>query len=415
MSHIEYGTPAYRLAFFSMLLGSTVAFAILYSPQTLIQTFSKEFIISPSTASLTISFATFALALSMLFITVFSNAWGRKKVMAVSLLLTSVLFILSAFSPNFETLIVLRILQGITLSGFPAIAITYLNEEISPKHIGKIIGIYFSGCAFGGFFGRVIISTLTDVFSWNVAILVLGLISLVCSILFWMYLPESKQFAKMELSFGNWASGIASGLSQKSLFYIYGMGFLLLGINVALFNYIGFPLSREPYHLSQTAIGFLFIFQLAGSWGSYAAGKLLEKYSRTFVMSGAILMVLLGSLMTLTGHIIPLIIGLVVFASGFLAGQSLASGWVGVISQSHTRAYASSLYFFFYYMGSGLIGWSGGLFLNEFGWNGVIMMICVILMIICILVFALSRSLHTTMQKSQGVHTITKKIKADHT
>ncbi|WP_285879831.1 MFS transporter [Neobacillus mesonae] len=384
-----------------MLLGSTVTFAILYSPQTLIQTFSKEFTISPSTASLTISFATFALAISMLFVTVFSNAWGRKKIMSISLLLSSLLGILSAFSPNFETLIFLRILQGIVMSGFPAIAMTYLSEEISPLHVGRIMGIYVSGCAFGGFFGRVIVSTLTDFFSWNIAILALGLISLLCSILFWIYLPESKNFKKTDLSFGNWVSGISSGLKSKNLFYIYGLGFLLLGVYVALFNYIGFPLSKPPYHLSQTAIGFLFVFQLAGSWGSYFFGKLSERHSRSRLMSWALIMALIGSLMTLSSNIFILILGLILFASGFLAGHSIASGWIGIVSQPNTKAYASSLYLLFYYTGSSLIGWSGGVFLSHFGWIGVIFMICGLLLFTCVLVIVLNRSLNIAKIENQ--------------
>jgi YNFM family putative membrane transporter len=393
MQYIEFGTPAYRRIFISMLLGSTVTFAILYSPQTLIHTFSKEFNISPSTASFTISFATFALAVSMLFITVFSNAWGRKKIMGASLLLASLLNILIAFSPHFQTLIFLRIIQGVAMSGFPAIAMTYLGEEISPKHIGRIMGIYVGGSALGAFVGRVIVSTLTEYFSWNIAILVLGLFSLLCSLLFWIYLPESKNFKKTNLSFTNWASGISSGLKNKNLFYIYGMGFLLLGVYVALFNYISFPLSKPPYHLSQTVIGFLFVCQLAGSWSSYFFGKLTERYSSTLLMIWAIIMALIGSLMTISSNIFILIIGLILFASGFLAGHSVASGWIGRISHPSSKVYASSLYLLFYYTGSSLIGWSGGVFLSHSGWSGVIFMICGLLIFTGLLVIIISRSL----------------------
>lgn len=143
------------------------------------------------------------------------------------------------------------------------------------------MGIYVGGSAFGAFIGRLIVSTLTDFFSWNLAIFVLGLFSLLCSVLFWIYFPESGHFKKTNLSFTIWASGIFSGLKNKKLFYLYGMGFLLLGVYEALFNYIGFPLSKSPYHLSQTVIGFLFICQLAGSWSSYLFGKLTERHSRT--------------------------------------------------------------------------------------------------------------------------------------
>ncbi|USK58436.1 MFS transporter [Peribacillus asahii] len=400
MQYIEFGTPAYRRIFLSMLLGSTVTFAILYSPQPLIHTFSKQFNISPSTSSLTISFATVALAVSMLFITVFSNAWGRKKIMGISLLLTSLVGILASFSPNFETLIFLRIVQGIAMGGFPAIAMTYLSEEVSPRHIGRIMGIYIGGSAFGGFLGRVIVSTLTDFFSWHIALLVLGLFSLIGSLLFWMYLPESQNFKKAKLSFGNWATGISGGLKNKSLFCIYGIGFLLMGVYVSLFNYIGFPLSKSPYHLSQTAIGFLFIFQLTGSWSSYLFGNLTERYSRSRLVSVAIVMALIGSLMTLSSNIFLLIIGLVLFASGFFAAHSIASGWIGIISPPRSKAYASSLYLLFYYIGSSLIGWFGGVFLSHFGWGGVIFMICGLLIFTSSLVIVISQSLRLSRMEA---------------
>lgn len=400
MEYIERGTPGYRRTFLSMLLGSTVTFAILYGPQTLIHTFSVEFRTLPSTASLTISCATVALAVSMLFITAISNAWGRKKIMSLSLLLASLFNILIAFSPNFETLLVLRILQGAAMSGFPAIAMTYLGEEISPGNIGRIMGIYVGGSALGGFIGRVIISTLTDLFSWQTAVLVLGLFSLLCSLLFWMYLPESRHFSRIKLSIGNWATGMSNGLKNKNLIYIYGLGFLLLGVYIALFNYISFPLSKPPYHLSQTVIGFLFVFQLAGSGGSYLFGRLTERYSRPSLMGLAILMTLAGSLLTLSGHIVMLIVGLALFASGFLAAHSIASGWIGLVAQPQAKGYASSLYLLFYYTGSSLIGWAGGLFLNGYGWHGVISMIVVLLFCSGLLLLVLYRSLRLSRKEA---------------
>lgn len=401
MQFIEYGSPAYRRTFLSMLLGSTVTFAILYGPQTLINTFTKEFNISPSTASFTISFATFTLAVSMLFMAVFSNAWGRKRIMGISLLVASLLDIFAAFSPNFETLIFIRILQGFAMAGFPAIAMTYLSEEVSPRYIGRMMGIYVSGCAVGAFVGRIIVSTLTDFFSWNIAMLVLGLFCLLCSVWFWIYLPQSRHFQKTDISFTNLASGIFRGLSNKKLFYLYGMGFSLLGVYVALFNYIGFRLSKPPYHLSQTVIGLMFICQLAGSWSPYVFGQLTERYSRRRLMSWAIGMSLIGSLMTLSGNIFILIIGLILFASGFLAGHSIASVWVGKISHPSSKAYASSLYLFFYYTGSSLIGWFGGILLSFFGWNGVIFMICGLLAFTGLLVILISHSLRLPQIENQ--------------
>lgn len=400
MSYTEAGSKSYKQILVSMLLGSLVTFAILYSPQPLISTFSKEFNISPSTSSFTISVATIMMALVMLIVSVFSNAWGRKKMVGLSLLLTSLLSILSAFSPTFEILLFLRVLEGITLAGFPAIAMTYLSEEIAPINIGRAMGVYIGGSAVGGFVGRLIVGTLTDYFSWNIAILVLSIFSLICSLLFWIYLPESKNFRKVNISFSHWSKGMTTSIRNYKLLYLYGIGFIFLGVYVALFNYISFPLSADPYNLNHTLIGFLFILQLVGSWSSFIFGKLTERYSRQILMTWAIALVTIGALMTLVGNLFFMISGIAIFAFGFFAGHTVASGWVSSIASFKSRSYSSSLYLFFYYAGSSVIGWSGGLFLSFAGWSGVILMICGFILISGILLLQMTRSYRFSTQVS---------------
>jgi YNFM family putative membrane transporter len=383
-----------------MLLGSLVKFAVLYSPQTLIGVFSNQFQVSPSTASCIISFATITMAVSMLFVSVFSNAWGRKGMMSVSLFLTSLLTILSAFSHSFPLLLILRLLEGVSLAGFPAIAMTYLNEEISPRSIGRVMGVYVGGTAIGGFVGRIIVSALTDLFSWHVAFFVLGIFSFICSFCFWITLPDSKHFQPVNISFSNWAAGFKSGLTDKKLLFLYGIGFLLLGIYVTLFNYLGYPLSKPPYNLSQTVIGFLFIFQLVGSWSSFLFGKLADRYSRAALIGWGITLLFISALLTLYGNIFFMVIGIILFTFGFFAGHTVASGWVGSVSPAPNRAYASSLYLLFYYTGSSLFGWAGGFFLSFYGWGGVISMICCLLLATALLLSQLTRSTPSRLERS---------------
>lgn len=84
-----------------------------------------------------------------------------------------------AFAPNFETILLLRVLQGVVFAGLPAIAMAYLGEEIDPASLGVAMGLYISGNSVGGLSGRVIIGTLTDFYNWHIGMLVLGIISLV--------------------------------------------------------------------------------------------------------------------------------------------------------------------------------------------------------------------------------------------
>ncbi|MGG3988975.1 hypothetical protein [Bacillus smithii] len=79
MEYIEKGSKLYSKTILSLFLGSFVTFAVMYSVQPLISTFSKEFDVSPARASLSLSLTTGLLAVSMILVSALSDAVGRKK------------------------------------------------------------------------------------------------------------------------------------------------------------------------------------------------------------------------------------------------------------------------------------------------------------------------------------------------
>lgn len=84
------------------------------------------------------------------------------------------------------------------------------------------------------------------------------------------------------------------------------------------------------------------------------------------------------------------IAGIALVTFGFFGGHSIASSWVGSIASTH-KAQASSLYLFFYYVGSSVSGTVGGLFYTRFGWKGVVGMITVYMAIGLVLSTGLKR------------------------
>ncbi len=381
MEYIEPKTREYRRVLISMLIGSIVTFAVLYAPQPLINVFSRQYGVSPATASASISFPTLALSVSLLFIPPLSRRIGRKQIMVISLFATSFLAIVSALSPNFDFFLVVRLLEGISVSGFPAIAIAYLNEEIAQARIGTAMGAYVAGTAVGGFVGRVAIGPLTDYFSWHVAFFVLGMSCLLLSLWFELALPRSKHFVVAKMSFTQWFKTLARGISRKRLLPLYGMGFLVMGAYIMLFNYIGYPLTEPPYDLSQTALGFLFVVNLIGTVSSTIFGRLADRYSRRALVGIACTIFAAGALITLVPNLWIKIIGVAVFAFGFFAAHTTASGWTGVVAQVDRKATASSLYLLFYYLGSSIIGWLGGFIWVDFHWSGIVGAVCLFMVL----------------------------------
>src|SRR5699024_5441080 len=174
MNYLVEGTPAFRRAIWALFAGGFVTFSILYDVQPLIPVFSQEFNVSPAMGSLALSVSTAALAVSMLILGSLSESWGRKPVMVVSLLLSSLLAMATAWSPDFSSLLLFRLFQGVVLAGLPAVAMAYLGEEIDPGSLGVAMGLYISGNSIGGLAGRVLTGSLTDFFSWRLAMAVIG-------------------------------------------------------------------------------------------------------------------------------------------------------------------------------------------------------------------------------------------------
>lgn len=388
MNHLTEGTPAFRRANMALFAGGFVTFSILYAVQPLIPVFSREFAISPAMGSLALSTATAALAVSMLILGSLSDSWGRKPIMVVSLLLSSLLAIATAWSPNFSSLLVFRLLQGIALAGLPAVAMAYLGEEIAPSSLGVAMGLYISGNSIGGLAGRVLSSILTDLFSWRTALATIGGLGFLLSLWFWRALPASTHFQPSSSHAKELILSMGRHLKNPSLLRLFIISFVLMGSFVTLFNYIGFHLLAPPYSLSQSVIGWLFLVYLTGSFSSARMGKAADRHGRKKMLWTGLTIMLAGAILTLLPPLWCKVTGLALFTFGFFGSHSVASGWVGCTAQT-AKAQAASLYLFFYYTGSSVFGTLGGWFWSGFGWIGVIGLILTLIL----LAFPLTRPL----------------------
>jgi len=87
-----------------------------------------------------------------------------------------------------------------------------------------------------------------------------------------------------------------------------------------------------------------------------------------------------GALITLSGEVSTIVVGIGFLTVGFFGAHTIASAWVGSRARS-ARAQAASLYLFSYYLGSSVSGTLGGFFWSDFGWQGVICLIVVLLVL----------------------------------
>lgn len=375
---IRSGTGAYRRANLALFCAGFVTFITLYDLQPLLPLFAREFGISPAAASLPLSFSTVALALGMLIAGTLSETLGRRAVMTTALFLTSILALLTLFSHSFEYLLTLRLAQGIALAGIPSVAMAYLGEEMDAVSIGPAMGLYISGNALGGMSGRIGSALLCEYVPWQSAIALVGVISLILSLVFLKCLPRSTNFRQRRFRFDYLFTSLYQHLREPGLLCLYGLAFLTMGGFVSLYNYIGFRLLAAPYNMSQFQVSLIFLVYLLGSFSSGIIGSLIHRFGRPFMIRLALTVMLAGTLLTLAGSMVIIVTGVGIFTCGFFSAHAIASSWVGRRAIT-AKAQASSLYLFCYYLGSSISGTAGGLFWMHYGWSGVAAMISLLI------------------------------------
>lgn len=377
---IHHHTPAFRHANLALFVAGFATFGLLYCVQPLMPAFSHDYRISAAASALSLSLSTGVLAFAMLFMGGVSDAWGRKSVMVASLLSSAVLVLLSTLVQGWPQLLALRMLLGLTLSGVPVVAMTYLAEEMHPDSIGLGMGLYISGNAIGGMSGRLIAGVLADFFGWRIGMAAVAVLGVLAGLLFWRSLPPSRHFVARPLNLRSLARRFAGLFRDPGLPWLFAEGFLLLGAFVTVYNYLGYRLLAPPYNLSQATVGLIFGIYLIGTFSSTWMGHLAGRLGRRKVLWTAFALMLGGVLLTAAASLPLILLGIVAITFGFFGGHSIVSSWVGRRAGA-AKAQGSSMYLFCYYMGSSIAGASGGLFYASHGWLGVVAFVGVLVLV----------------------------------
>ena len=368
---IHSGTPEFRHTNLALFAAGFATFALLYCVQPLMPEFAREFDVSPAVSSLALSLTTMLLAVAMLFVGSVSEAWGRKPIMVASLAAAALLTVVSALVRQWHAFLVLRTLEGVAFAGLPAIMMAYVGEEIHPGSVGLAMGLYIGGNGLGGMLGRLLTGLLTDLVSWRFAIGTIGVLGIVASVIVLRSLPPSRHFEAQPLQSRALMSSFVEHLCDARLVGLFAEGFLLMGSFVTTYNYISYRLLAPPYALSQSAVGLIFVVYLVGIFSSAWIGSLAGRLGRWRMLVVTLALMLAGVLLTAMRPLGAIVLGIAVLTFGFFGAHSVASSLVGLRAR-HAKAQASSLYLFFYYVGSSVAGAVGGFFWSSDGWSGVV-------------------------------------------
>ncbi|MEX2012973.1 MAG: MFS transporter [Candidatus Levyibacteriota bacterium] len=132
-----------------------------------------------------------------------SDRFGRKPIIVFSIIVSTISYVIAAFSPNLAILGISRVVHGVASAGIFPIASAYIadvtEKDERAKYMGRIAGVF----SFGFMFGPVIGGFLGS-FGFSVAFLAAALVSVFNLIFILTNLPESltKKAEKLVLKEG---------------------------------------------------------------------------------------------------------------------------------------------------------------------------------------------------------------------
>ena len=376
----EPGTLRPYSQVFAVFLCGTFAFLDLYCTQPLLPLLAGVFHASETAVSLTISASTLGVAVSAALLALFAEHANRKRLIVASMIALAVCTALTATASSLSTLALWRLLQGLVTPGIFIITIAYITEEWPAHLVPRVMSIYVAGTVFGGFLGRISGGLIGSHRGWRAVFLTLGLSGLVGAALV-QRLLRPGQPRPAAIPGQSRLAPLLANVRNPRLLATFLIGFCMLFTLVAVFSYITFYLTAEPFQLTTPQISLLFSVYVFGLIATIAAGTVLARVGLRHGMLASVAFCLTGLALTLIHSVAVVAFGLAILSSGVFIAQTCANSFLRDAAPAGARVSAAGLYICSYYIGGTVGGLLPGVAWKLTGWPGCAALTAVILII----------------------------------
>jgi DHA1 family purine ribonucleoside efflux pump-like MFS transporter len=300
-------------------------FAIIMSeflPASLLPRMAAGLGVKSGEAGQAVSVTAFSAALSALLISVVLPRADRRRVMIGLTLLAAVSDVIVAFAPNLVVLLSARLLLGIALGGFWAMATAMAAHLVHADHIGRALTVINSGVSIATIAAVPLGTWLGEIWGWREVFLLGAAVAVLALLLQASVLPQIAPTASSGLR--ALGSVLRSGIVLAGLFAIL----LIFSGHFSGFTYI------RPAAVSLSGIdggGFavlLLVFGIALFLGTALSGPLADRAPRAGMLlfpgvlgAGMLLMFVAG------GSIAGLFTAATVWGFGFGGVPTTLMSW----------------------------------------------------------------------------------------
>jgi SHS family lactate transporter-like MFS transporter len=209
-----------------------------------------------------------------------ADKYGRRPTLMVNVAIYSLLELLSGFSPNLMTLLVLRALFGIAMGGEWGVGSALTMETIPPRSRGVVSGLLQAGYPSGYLIASIVFGVLYQYVGWR-GMFFVGVAPALLVLYIRANVPESPAFKVMETKQHNRA-GLLATIGKNWTLALYSI------ILMTAFNFFShgtqdlYPtFLREQHHFDPHTVSIIaIVLNIGAIVGGLVFGTISEKIGR---------------------------------------------------------------------------------------------------------------------------------------
>jgi predicted MFS family arabinose efflux permease len=337
----------------------------LFATQAILPSLARDYGVTAARIGLAANASTLGMAVSGLLFGAFSAALERKRAISLCLLLLSIPTASLAFAPNLSIFAILRVIQGLFMAGAFTLTLTHLAERCEVR-TAQALAAYVTGVVASNLIGRLTAAFVASLVGAEQSFLFFAMLNLAGAALVSCTLHRNapEPMTRARSFWSAWLNHLADPMLRRT----FAIGFLILFGFIGVFTYVGFVLMRQPYALSMTALGLVFLVFAPSMLTTPMAGTVTQRAGPGPAAAVSLAVALLGLVLLIVPSLLSVIVGMTLVGIGTFFAQAVATGHVGRIAKGD-KAAASGLYLSSYYCG-GLAGAAViGLLFDEYGWR----------------------------------------------
>ncbi|WP_298270074.1 MFS transporter [uncultured Bradyrhizobium sp.] len=314
--------PAW-LAVAAMMLGVTALLTAEFLPSGLLTPMARDLGVSPGLAGQAVTTTSLAGLVGALFTPTLTRSFNRKPVLLSFAILLAISNLLVALAPNITFLLTARIVLGLALGGFWAMAAATTIRLVPTALVPRALSIVMSGVPAAMIIAVPLGSYLGEVMSWRAVFLLATAFAGIVFVVQALVLPRLAP--RGAAGFGTLIEilqrpGIGAGILAATLVFTGHFGY---------FGYIR-PFLENVTGLSAAGVAAtLLAFGVANYLGSFVSGFLAERKLKLTMIAMPFLIGLVGLLLAAYGKdVVPALVLVALWGFAFSGVPVATTTWI---------------------------------------------------------------------------------------